>query len=126
MCAILRWWQCCHYISWRGEVNHGRCPNCQHEKTQAWLQKTSDRLLPVHHFLVTFTVPEELRGLLHACPNEGYEAIFAAGSQTIQSLLQNPKWLGSDNVGFFGVLQTWGEIPWSFIRMCTSSFRAED
>ncbi|MFM7868017.1 MAG: transposase, partial [Planctomycetaceae bacterium] len=85
-----------------------------HEKTQAWLQKTSDRLLPVHHFLVTFTVPEELRGLLHACPNEGYEAIFAAGSQTIQSLLQNPKWLGSDYVGFFGVLQTWGRDPMVF------------
>jgi hypothetical protein len=68
----------------------------------------SYRLLPVHHFLVTVTVLEELRGLLLACPNEGYEAIFATGSQTIQSLLQTAKWLGSDNVGFFGVLQTWG------------------
>ena len=87
------------------------CPNCQHEKTQAWLQKQSDRLLPIHHFLVTFTVPEELRGLLRACPNEGYEAIFASGSATIQKLLANPKWLGSDKVGFFGVLQTWGRDP---------------
>ena len=84
------------------------CPNCQHEKTQAWLQKQSDRLLPIHHFLVTFTVPEELRGLLRACPNEGYEAIFATGSATILKLLTKPKWLGSDKVGFFGVLQTWG------------------
>lgn len=86
----------------------------------------SYRLLPVHHFLVTVTVHEELRGVLRACPNEGYEAIFATGSQTIHSLLQTAKWLGSDNVGFFGVLQTWGEISWSCIRMCTSSFRAED
>ena len=60
---------------------------------------------------MTFTVPEELRGLLRACPREGYEAIFSAGSETIQKLLTNPKWLGSDNVGFFGVLQTWGRDP---------------
>ena len=63
---------------------------------------------------MTLTVPEELRGLLRACPREGYEAIFAAGSETIQNLLRNPKWLGSDNVGFFGVLQTWGRDPMVF------------
>lgn len=102
----------CRHQHWVGRSCGNRhCPNCQHEKTQAWLQKQTDRLLPVHHFLVTFTVPEELRGLLRACPGEGYEAIFSAGSETIQKLLKTPKWLGSDNVGFFGVLQTWGRDP---------------
>ena len=102
----------CQRQHWVGRSCGNRhCPNCQHEKTQQWLQKQSDRLLPVHHFLVTFTVPEELRGLLRACPDEGYEAIFAAGAATIQELLGNPKWLGSSNVGFFGVLQTWGRDP---------------
>ena len=102
----------CHHQHWVGRSCGNRhCPNCQHEKTQSWLQKQSDRLLPIHHFLVTFTVPEELRGLLRACPNEGYEAIFASGSTTIQKLLANPKWLGSDKVGFFGVLQSWGRDP---------------
>ena len=102
----------CDTQHWVGRSCGNRhCPNCQHEKTQAWLQKQSDRLLPVHHFLVTFTVPRELRGLLRACPREGYEAIFAAGAATIQELLGTPKRLGSDNVGFFGVLQTWGRDP---------------
>jgi len=104
--------QNCHHEHWVGRSCGNRhCPNCQHEKTQKWLQKQSDRLLPVHHFLVTFTVPEELRGLLRACPREGYEAMIAAGAATIQTLLENPKWLGSDSVGFFGVLQTWGRDP---------------
>ena len=40
------------------------CPNCQSDKTAAWLEKQSQRLLPVHHFLVTFTVPQELRPVL--------------------------------------------------------------
>lgn len=105
----------CHHQHWVGRSCGNRhCPNCQHEKTQQWLQKQADRLVPVHHFLVTFTVPEELRGLLRACPREGYEAIFSAGSETIQDLLKNPRWLGSDNIGFFGVLQTWGRDPMVF------------
>ena len=43
-------------------------------------------LLPVQHFLVTFTVPDELRSLLRVCPKEGYDAIFAAGSATTRSV----------------------------------------
>ncbi len=99
----------CQRLHWVGRSCGNRhCPNCQHEKTQQWLQKRTDRLLPVPHCLVTFTVPDELRSLLRACPPERYDAIFAAGSATIQKLLADPKWLGSANVGFFGVLHTWG------------------
>src|SRR5208337_3130355 len=39
------------------------CPTCQHEKTKAWLEKQTDRLLPCPYFLVTFTLPAELRAL---------------------------------------------------------------
>jgi len=52
--------------------------------------------------------------LWRACPKEGYDAIFEAGSATIQKLLADPKWLGSPNVGFFGVLHTWGRDPMIF------------
>jgi hypothetical protein len=102
----------CGRQHWVGRSCGNRhCPSCQQEKTQKWLQKQTDHLLPVQHCLVTFTVPDELRSLLRACPKEGYEAIFEAGSATIQKLLADPKWLGSDNVGFFGVLHTWGRDP---------------
>lgn len=84
------------------------CPNCQKEKTQAWLAKQTAKLLPVEHFVVTFTVPQELRPLLRSHPKEGYEAIFRAGSETIRTLLAEPKNLGSTKLGFFGVLHTWG------------------
>ena len=102
----------CGRTHWVGRSCGNRhCPTCQHEKTQQWLQKQAHRLLPVHYFLVTFTVPEEVRSLLRACPQEGYDALFAAGSQTIRDLLKNPKWLGSEHVGFLGVLHTWGRDP---------------
>jgi hypothetical protein len=34
------------------------CNKCQNDKAKEWLSKTSKLLLPVTHFLVTFTVPD--------------------------------------------------------------------
>ncbi len=49
---------CCRQ-HWVGRSCGNRhCPNCQHEKSQQWLKNQTDRLLPVHHFLVTCTVPQ--------------------------------------------------------------------
>ena len=46
--------------------------------------------------------------MLRANPEAGYEAIFRAGSETIRTLMAEPKNLGSKKLGFFGVLHTWG------------------
>lgn len=101
--------QSCDRKHWVGRSCGDRhCPNCQKLKTQVWLGKQTAKLLPVQHFVVTFTVPQELRALLRANQKDGYEAIFQAGSQVIKTLLKNPKNLGSDKLGFFGVLHTWG------------------
>jgi hypothetical protein len=99
----------CQREHWVGRSCGNRhCPNCQKDKTYLWLAGQTAKLLPVQHFVVTFTVPQELRSLLRAHQKEGYDAIFQAGSQTIQTLLKNPRNLGSDNLGFFGALHTWG------------------
>ncbi len=101
--------QSCQSQHWVGRSCGNRhCPNCQSEKTQLWLARQTGKLLPVQHFVVTFTVPSELRPLLRANPEAGYAAIFKAGSQTIRTLLGKPKNLGSRKIGFFGVLHTWG------------------
>ena len=69
------------------------------------------KLLPVHHFLVTFTVPEELRRVLRAHQRDGYTAIFNAGSETIRDLGASSKYLAGCQLGYFGVLHTWGRDP---------------
>ena len=104
--------QSCSNHHWVGRSCGNRhCPNCQKEKTQDWLEKQTQKLLPVQHFVVTFTVPQELRPLLRGNQRAGYEAIFQAGRRTMESLLNNDKNLGSDKIGFFGVLHTWGRDP---------------
>jgi Putative transposase len=75
------------------------------------LAKQTDRLLPVHHFLVTFTVPAELRWVLRGSQPDGYTAIFDCGSDTIRDVASATKALQGCELGFFGVLHTWGRDP---------------
>ena len=89
------------------------CPNCQHHKSRQWLQTQLDRQLPGHHFMLTFTVPEKLRRFIRSHQRVGYAAMFAASSQTIKKLAADPKYIGADMPGFFGVLHTWGrQMPY--------------
>jgi len=84
------------------------CPTCQHDKTKAWLEKQTDRLLPCPYFLVTFTLPAELRALARSHQRVMYAALFEASSEALRALAADPKFVGADRLGFFGVLHTWG------------------
>jgi hypothetical protein len=84
------------------------CPTCQHDKTEAWLEKQTDRLLPCPYFLVTFTLPAELRALARSHQRVMYAALFEASSEALRTLAADPKFVGTVRLGFFGVLHTWG------------------
>lgn len=84
------------------------CPTCQHSKSQQWLQTQINRQLPGHHFLITFTLPEQLRRFVRQNQRAGYSALFKASSDTIKKLALDQKHIGGDLPGFFGVLHTWG------------------
>jgi len=84
------------------------CPNCQHHKTQHWLIRQMTRSLPTHYFLITFTVPEELRDFMRSNPKAAYHALFEASSEALKRLAKDDHFIGTDLPGFFGVLQTWG------------------
>ena len=84
------------------------CPTCQQEKTRAWLEKQIDRLLPCPYFLVTFTLPAELRALARSHRRVVYAALFEASSEALRTLAADAKFVGTDRLGFFGVLHTWG------------------
>ena len=84
------------------------CPNCQHHKTQQWLAKQMARALPTYYFLITFTVPEQLRNFIRSNQKVAYHALFQASSDALKRLANDPRFIGTDLPGFFGVLQTWG------------------
>ena len=102
----------CPTSYWVGRSCGNRhCPTCGHDKTAAWLDKQSRRLMPVHHFLVTVTVPEGLRWVLRGCQRDGYGALFDAGADAIRDVASATKSLQGCHLGFFGVLHTWGRDP---------------
>lgn len=98
-----------------GQIHHvfrscgnRHCPQCQHHKTRQWLEKQLDRQVPCPHFLITFTVPEELRLFIRSHQKEGYEALFHASSEALKTLTKDSRFLGTDLPGFTGILHTWG------------------
>jgi hypothetical protein len=84
------------------------CPGCQQHKAYAWLDTQLQRQLPTHHFMLTFTVPEQLRAFIRGHPRIGYGALFETSAAAIKKLAPDPKYLAADTPGFFGVLHTWG------------------
>lgn len=84
------------------------CPNCQHHKAHQWLIKQIQKQLPGHHFMITFTVPENLRRFIRSHQRICYAALFKASSGTIKKLATDDKYIGGDLPGFLGVLHTWG------------------
>lgn len=84
------------------------CTICQNHKTRQWLDRQLHRRLPGHHFMITFTVPQQLRSSFRSCQRKAYTAMFAASSQTLKAFAADEKFIGGDLPGFFGVLHTWG------------------
>jgi hypothetical protein len=64
--------------------------------------------MPGHHFMITFTLPQQLRWFMRNNQRVAYGALFLASSHALKKLVQDPKFVGGDQPGFFGVLHTWG------------------
>ena len=125
-------YQCndCGREHWVGRSCGNRhCPNCGHEKTQLWIEKQSTKIMPVHHFLVTFTVPRELGSVLRVHQREGYRCLFDSSSASIRDVAAATKSLRGCVIGFFGVLPYLGARSRrlsSTHSLCRSRRRSED
>jgi hypothetical protein len=87
--------------------NDRHCPQCGQTDADDWLRRQRDRLLlPVPYFLVTFTVPEELRRFIRSHQQITLDLLFAASARALQDLAGNPRRLGAQ-LGMLGVLHTW-------------------
>jgi predicted RNA-binding Zn-ribbon protein involved in translation (DUF1610 family) len=82
------------------------CPLCQHRQTQRWLTQQQNLLLPVPYFLITFTLPAELRAIAYRHQRQVYTLFFRASAAALQQLAADPRFVGGQ-IGMLGVLQTW-------------------
>jgi len=82
------------------------CPKCQNDQATHWLEQQKELLLPVTHFMVTFTIPEELRAVARSNQKTVYNILFRASSQALLKLARDPRFVGGQ-IGMVGVLHTW-------------------
>jgi len=83
------------------------CPKCQGEKAYLWLDRQNDLLLPVPYFMLTFTLPAELRPVARSHQTLLYDLLFRASAAATQHLARDPRFVGGQ-IGMVGVLHTWG------------------
>jgi hypothetical protein len=90
--------------------NHKACPQCGRQATADWVDRELGKLVGAPYFMVTFTLPSELRGLFFGpLAKEAYDVFFAATSTALRQKLASPNWFGAQQSGFTGVLHTWNQ-----------------
>lgn len=84
---------------------HRNCPHCQHFESQRWIERQTQALVPGSYFLITFTLPSELRTLAWAHQRTLYAALMACAWATLFTFSQNHKQL-QGSAGAVAVLHT--------------------
>ena len=88
--------------------NHKACPQCGAQAAHRWVQRELAKLVNAPYFLVTFTLPAELRHCFFGPRDkQAYELLFAAASGALGEKLAADKGLRAHVNGFVAVLHTW-------------------
>ena len=86
--------------------NHRSCPQCGALDQQIWSAKQEARLLPVPYFMVTFTLPAELRSLCKAHPGILYDLLLRESAGALRDVIATRT--GGARAGFTSVFHSWG------------------
>ena len=84
---------------------HRNCPHCQHHESQQWLDRQLKKQVPAEYFLLTFTLPEELRPLAWQHQRTLYDLMLRCSWETLKTFaLNDPQLQGQ--AGAISVLHT--------------------
>ena len=97
--------ECEHPIFVPHSCGHRSCPHCQHHESQQWLERQLKKQVPAGYFLLTFTLPRELRPLAWAHQRELYALLMRCSWETVQIFTQNDRQL-QGRAGAITVLHT--------------------
>ncbi len=90
--------------------NHRACPQCGKGNTVKWVATQMSRRLNSPYFMVTFTLPQQLRSLFFGpFSKTAFDIFFKASSTALKEKLALRKYLGAVDSGFIGILHTWNQ-----------------
>ena len=88
--------------------NHKACPQCGAQDAHRWVQRERRKLVNAPYFLLTFTLPAELRPCFFGPrQKQAYDLFFTAASGALSEKLAADKALRAHVNGFVAVLHTW-------------------
>lgn len=70
---------------------HRNCPHCQAHESQQWIDRQLQKLIPGDYYMITFTLPKELRSLAWGHQKILYDLITQNGWETINTFSQNDR-----------------------------------
>jgi len=84
---------------------HRSCPHCQNHESWQWIENQLKKQLPAQYFLITFTLPQQLRWLVFLNQQLIYSLMFLCVQETLKIFTLNDKQL-QGLAGFTTVLHT--------------------
>lgn len=97
---------CAQQVSVYHSCRNRHCPKCHGDQTERWLEQQRAHLLPCPYYLLTFTLPSELRALARGHPTVVYGLLMRCAAAAIHTLARDPCYLGA-GIGCLAVLHTW-------------------
>jgi hypothetical protein len=88
--------------------NHRNCTQCGARDQQQWTAKQEAKLLGVPYFMVTFTIPEQLRPLCLHQPKTLYHLLLKYSAQALTDVTRTKLKNGHLQLHLTSVLHTWG------------------
>jgi len=84
---------CHHQTTVPHSCGHRNCPHCQNFESQQWLERQLQKRVPAPYFLLTFTLPAELRSLTWRHQRLLYALMIQCVWETVRTFSQNDKQL---------------------------------
>ena len=84
---------------------HRNCPHCQNHESQQWIENQLSKRLPAQYYLITFTLPEQLRDLAWKNQKTIYSLMFSCVQDVLKTFTKNDKQL-QGTAGLTTILHT--------------------
>ena len=97
---------CAEYVYAYHSCGNRHCPKCHTEQTADWFAHQQQRLLSCPYFLLTCTLPRELRPVAYRHQKQVYGLLLRAAAAAVQKLALDSRYLGA-RPGLLAVLHTW-------------------
>ena len=82
----------CEHSEWAPHsCGHRLCPHCQQHESQRWLDRQLSKRVPSSYYLLTFTVPSELRQTAYRHQRLFYNALMRCAWETLKTFTANDK-----------------------------------